>query len=567
MTIRLLEGIQLAGIHQAIGSILTLDPDDEAGHVSSNKAVYTTLPDIGDDGVPVLATKNFTGRIKTYGTAQSDIPMPFILFIGDSTFAYAHSISGAPTAAFGNSDGTVTVQFASAMGFQVGDRIGFAEANGNAWKFTATESKVSAVTGTGPYFYTFTPDETPTVGTHPTPANLAIVYLDRLSAAGLPSEIMAVLGAGFGYVIAGNGGDDIYNIEARLPYLLNRFKPTNVILSHGINDCYRTSRTVAEVVARYPSFLETVQKAGASLEIIGPPPQPSTRPAWTTTTRDWMRDFREAQAIYCGAAQIDYTDWWSCAAGTLQAVNPTDSNAASSANVIGADLVHPALAGNYLAAKRIASKYRSRYPTARPPFASSVIDGGIFVNPLMSGTAGTRTNGTGTVSSGNVADSMDVTVIAGTATVTPYQTARTVAADGDVCGNWQGATVVAVAAGDTVQIRTAALHALVANGQNYRLIAEIKLKTGPELCRELSFTMNSQTATTGNKSYNARAVTSQSQTPHPEGAKWVIDTIIGVRGPVGTHGAPTAFRPAFQCVAAGAGTIEFEVSKLSIKPV
>lgn len=67
MTVRLLEGIQLAGIHQPVGSILTLAPDDEAGHVSSNKAVYTTLPDIGDDGVPVLATKTVTGVVELYG--------------------------------------------------------------------------------------------------------------------------------------------------------------------------------------------------------------------------------------------------------------------------------------------------------------------------------------------------------------------------------------------------------------------------------------------------------------------------------------------------------------------
>lgn len=63
MTIRLLEGIQLAGVHQAVGSILTLTPDAEARHVSSNRAVYTTLPNIGDNSTPVMASKTVTGGV------------------------------------------------------------------------------------------------------------------------------------------------------------------------------------------------------------------------------------------------------------------------------------------------------------------------------------------------------------------------------------------------------------------------------------------------------------------------------------------------------------------------
>lgn len=64
MTIRLLEGIQIAGVHQAVGSILTLTQDAEARHVSSNRAVYTTLPNIGDNSTPVMASKTVTGGIE-----------------------------------------------------------------------------------------------------------------------------------------------------------------------------------------------------------------------------------------------------------------------------------------------------------------------------------------------------------------------------------------------------------------------------------------------------------------------------------------------------------------------
>lgn len=491
---------------------------------------------------------------------------PRILIVGDSTVIYACSLTVSPTAAVGNADGTVTVQFASSQSVHLGDRVGFSE-SGNTRKFCATESVITAVSESGPYFYTFAPDETPTVGTHPTPSNLALAYLDRGSSGGFATEFKALLGAGFDIVIAGNAGDTIGVIKARLPALLDRFAPTNVMLAHGINDCFLTTDTPAQVVAEYASVNEIVSNAGAVLAIVGPPPQPSTRGGWTTAKRDWLRDFRRAQAAWCKDASIDYTDWWGCAAGSIQAVNPTDSNGNPNTSVIGTDLIHPALAGNYLVGKALAAKYRAKYPLASAPLAQSVLDGGIIVNPLMTGTGGTRTNGTGTVAAGNVADGMEVTVTAGTATVTPYQTARTVADDGDTCGNWQGASMVAVAAGDKAEIRTPALHTLVTNGSRYRLLCEVKLKTGSAICKQLGINFISQTSITGNKLHTWRSTIAWCETPHPENAVFVADMLISVRGPQAVHGAPTALKPALVAVASAAGTIEFEIARLSIVPV
>lgn len=519
------------------------------------------------DYTPVTSFRNtLSGGIKG-GTLSSDpSAFPRILIVGDSTVVYAYAVTSAPTAAVGNANGTVTVQFSSTQGLQVGDRIGFTD-GANVMKFCATEAVVTEFIGTGPYFYTFTPDETPTVGAHPTPANSAVVYLDRGSIGSFVTDFKALLGAGFDIIVAGNGGDTIDVIKARLPALLARFAPTHVILTHGINDCYGTALTVSDVIARYQDINYMVSKAGAALEIVGPPPQPSTRTNWSTAKRNWMRDFRAAQADWCKTAQVDYTDWWACAAGSTQAVNPTDANANPSTSIISTDLVHPALAGSYLLGKSLATKYRARYPSDYTPLPQSILDGGILTNPLFTGTAGTRTNGTGTVAAGDVADTYDVTVATGTATATPYQTARTVADDGDICGNWQGATMVAVAGGDRAAIRTAALHTIVTNGSNYRLTCEVKLKTGASLCKELSLSLVSQTNTTGNKTYLFRSVTTTNATPHPEAAVFVFDQIIGVRGPQSVHGSPTLFRPQIQCVANAAGTIEFEVSRLSIVAV
>lgn len=519
------------------------------------------------DASPVTSSRNpLTGGVELSGVSAEPFAAPRILIVGDSTVLYALATTGAPTAAVGNADGTVTVQFSSAQGFHIGDRIGCSEVS-NTMKFCATDSVVLNVTGSGPYFYTFTPDQAPTVGAHPSPGNIAIVYPDRQSSAGFATEFNALLGAGFYTIVAGNGGDDIYDIKSRLPSLVRRFTPTHVILSHGINDCYRTSRTVSEVIGQYKDINTIVSSAGAVLEVVGPPPQPSTRSSWTTVNRDWMRDFRYEQYKWCNSAKIAYTDWYQCAYGSVQAVDPTSANAVPGANVIGLDLVHPALAGNYLVGKALAAKYKTRYPLVSSRLARSVTDSGVFPNPLMTGTGGTRTNGTGTVAAGNVANNMDVTVLAGTATVTPYQTARTIAADGDLCGNWQGASLAAVAAGDAAAIRTATLHSLLENGRSYRLTCAIRLKSGASLCKSLSLSVTSQTATTGNKVFHFRSTTSQSESPHPQADIFIADVVVGVRGPQSTHGSPSSFIANVVCVAAAAGTIEFEVATLSMIPL
>ena len=230
-------------------------------------------------------------------------------------------------------------------------------------------------------------------------------------------------------------------------------------------------------------------------------------------------------------------------------------------------MVHPALAGNYLVAKKLADKYRARYPQAKSTLAQSVIDGGIITNPFFTGTGGTRTNGTGIVAAGDVADTYDVTVTAGAATATPYKTARTIAEDGDVCGYWQGVSIAAVAANDAVSLRLPALHSAVTNGKNYRLTCQVKLKTGFDICKTLSLGVTSQTSITGNVVYLLRSTTSSNESPHPESAIFTFDKIIGVRGPLEVHGAPTLFRPGIQCVAAASGTIQFEVSRMSIVEV
>jgi len=504
------------------------------------------------------------------GNAKSDTPK--FLFIGDSTVFYGESVLPGSVSAATALNGEVTLTSASNPLVQVDDVINVSE-TGLTHGYWGTNVAVTAISGAGPYSYSYVPDGTPSIDTHPTPSSIAPGYALRRSSGGLGSEFRAQFGGGVEVINAGNGGDDALNVLTRLPYMLAKFNPTHVILTHGINDCYRTSLTTAQITAAYAEMAVLCKAYNATFEIVSPPPQPSTRSGWTTAKRDYMIALRAAQVEWCRDNSVPYLDWYSLGAALITAINPTDTSLNPTTNVIGTDNIHPSVLGNYLAGKALAAKYRTLYPTLRPLLPTNVLDGGLFTDTagagcvLMTGTGGTATAGAGTINAGSKATNVDIQISAGTATVTPYQTARTVANDGDALGNWQGVTIAAAAANDQVVFRLQAVHASVSNGDTVRVVGIGKIKTGFALVKDFSMTVISQTATTGNLIITERAGSAAQQAPHPEAATFYFDLLCPVRTPVGVHGAPSSFRPQIQVTAVGAGTIEVEIARFACRKV
>ena len=267
----------------------------------------------------------------------------------------------------------------------------------------------------------------------------------------------------------------------------------------------------------------------------------------------WLPQFAAANSLICES-------WGTAAAGTVQVQDPASITGNPTATMYNADLVHPKNPATYCLAKRMAAVYNTIYPTGGSTGGRMVTDGGLLSNPTMLGSGGTPSAGTGTIAAGPIANGLGVTITAGTPVVTPYQTARTVAADGDLGGNWQGFSMAATAAGDQFTVAFPALHTLVNNGDvvDFKVLA--RLAVGGNLVKEFYFFCNSQTGITGNNLVTDMQLATGQMGPYPENFSALMGADIPVRGPLSVHGAPQAFQPTIRITANAAGTMALEIA-------
>lgn len=490
---------------------------------------------------------------------------PLIACLGDSTFAFGIATTAVPTSLVNNGDGTATATFASLSGVAVGDMIGVQ----NTAHLEYRNILGTAVTATGVNSLTYSlngnvPTVSPDGG-----ANTIIMLRNRVSVGAPISYLRGLCGRQITFVNVGSAGDTSLALLNRFDTDVAPFRPDRVLVSIGINDTYGNSWTLAQSQTNIIALLAKCQAIGASMDILTPFPQNSSRGNWSTGNRDiytslrkWLIRFAVQNSLFC-------CDWAGCSAGTTSVQDPTSASANPISTMIQSDHIHETLAGSYLAAKALASFYNLTYGLSLTALlAKNVTDGGLITNPLFAGTGGTKTNGTGTVA-GTVADNVTVTVASGTGVATCSITARTTAADGDVAGNWQTVSFVAAAAGDICQIKlqNLATGSLVTNGDNVRIMGQVQLVSGNGFCKELSFLINSQTATTGNLLVTDLTASSSQQAVHPEPFNTVLGADVPVRTPVGTHGAVSNFIPVIQFTASAAGTIVVQVACWSAEKI
>jgi hypothetical protein len=487
-------------------------------------------------------------------TAKS---LPVIAWLGDSTISYSNAQSGNATSLVYNGDGTATIAFSSDQSIRVGDNFtvqGAIDAAYNTSQPTACIAQVGNA-------YTYAINNQRMPATSPdTGTSILICYPLKGSAAGPIGLVHNMTGRKFKHVNAGRNSDDLPKMLARFWTDVAVWNPDRVVYCGGINDAYATGYTLAQMKANIGTLLQYCQQIGAKLDIITPFPQINTRGNWSSGKNlvflqwcRWLPQFAAANNLICES-------WGASAAGAVQVQDPTSATGNPTATMYNADLVHPKNPATYCIAKRMAAIYNTIYPTGGIVGAKMVTDGGLLTNPTFTGSGGTSTNGTGTVAAGPVATGLAVTVTAGTATVTPYQTARTVAADGDIAGNWQGFSMVAVAAGDQFTVAFPALHTLISNGDVVRFLCLARLSVGGNMVKEFYFFCNSQTATTGNNLVTDMQLATGQMGPYPENFAVVAGADIPVRGPIAIHGAPSAFLPTFRITANAAGTMALELA-------
>lgn len=564
-SVQLTEGyvLNVAGTTSTVGTIQRLD---SAGTVIQSWLIGSgKVPDIGPyngtqqfiitctSGTVSVSTQNSVFQVKKQNTKS----LPVLVWIGDSTISYSNAQSGNATSLVYNGNGTATIAFSSDQGIRVGDLMTIQGAIDP--KYNTSQPSTCILQVGNAYTYTINNPSMPTVSPD-TGTSIVICYPLKGCAAGPIGITNNLTNKKLKHVNAGRNGDTLPQMLARFWSDVAVWNPDRVIYSGGINDVYGTGYSLDQIKGYLATLLQYCQQIGAKLDIITPFPQINTRSNWNTTKNTIFLQWCRYLPIFAAENNLVCESWGSSAAGAVQVQDPASATGNPTSTMYNADLVHPKNSATYCIAKRMAATYNTIYPTSGATGGKAVTEGGLFTNPTMIGSGGTSTNGTGTIAAGPVATGLTVQVTSGTATVTPYQTARNVISDGDIAGNWQGFSMVASAAGDQFTVTFPPLHTLVSNGDTVRVQTLARLTSGGNLTKELYFFCNSQTATTGNNLVTDMQLAPGQMAPYPENFSIRIGADVPVRGPSSIHGAPSAMQPTIRVTANAAGTIALEIA-------
>lgn len=490
---------------------------------------------------------------------------PVIAAFGDSTLAYMSQFTVTCTSLVNNFDGTATIGFSGSQGIVVGDDIGVQGAQNEGFKVIS--AKVLAVSGNA-YTYPITGNPPASDGATPT---AIIRYPYRGSSAGPLAWTNALLGRKLNIINAAQVGDTTTKLLARFDKDIAPLKPDRVSFTAGVNDSWAATSapTLITVLATMKSntlaILAKCKSIGAAFDIITGFPQPANRNNWSTFGRDCFVQYRKWLVQLAKSEELFCMVWGDASAGSSQVQNATDVNGAPNAGMVNADKIHPLSTACYIAGKRYAQFLSTYYSLPMSPGnIRAITDSGLFLGTtfsgLFTGTGGTK--GSGVAGAGPLATGLTVTISTGTPAVDFSQTERTVTADGDTAGNWQSVIMTATAAGDKVTVAFPNLVSQLANGDIVDIKGLARVLTGATLCKDVSLSFVSQTATAGNLNVTNLLGSSVQQGAFPESFAITLGAEAPIRASYNGYnpGAPTAFTPLMSFTAAAAGVIVLELA-------
>lgn len=487
---------------------------------------------------------------------------PTLVMLGDSTFSYVNVTSPSATSIVYNGDGTATATFTIDQGLRAGDKIGIQGCVDGGYNVPVGKPLLS-VTGSGPYQYTYAINPAQVPQTSPDTSNaVTMMFEHQKSAYTLVGNLRFLAGPQFRIISCGLGGNTSSDLVARFARDVAPLHPDEVAVTYGINDIYK-GIPAATSQANLATLWAYCKAIGARMRLIAMPPQPSTRAGWTTATRDAAIALRKYMRIFARKRGIAFHDWSSVAAGSETAQNPTDANANPSTGMINTgDGVHPTNKLGYLLAKEIVTDLRSIYPIVGNTLPVNVTDGGLFSNPLFTGSGGTAPIAP---VSGTIPDTCAVTVTAGSpSSVVCSQVARTVANDGDAAGNWFQIVFTAAAAGDQIRLALQDTHTAMANGNTYAFQLQARITAGATFCKEFRVDAVEQNNSSINITHQIQACTGTQAAPWPENFSGVFADDMTMRSSANVPGTITVFSPRVYVTAAAAGAITIQVARAAL---
>lgn len=250
-----------------------------------------------------------------------------------------------------------------------------------------------------------------------------------------------------------SGGADSEELELLVPEIV-KLRPKACFIQCGTNNVYARLWAADRTIASLKRIVDALVSNGITPVLGAIPPRSNgdrsaANAARTAPVNAWGAKYLPMRGGY-------FVQHWAASASGTPLADPTSAIAAASAGVLG-DGVHPARPYAFGYGKALVPVLREIYPRVPAITPADVAaNGKLWLdNPMLTGSGGTLTAGTGTIS-GTAPTGVTVNNLAGTQTVVASVVARTEAADGEALGNKLRLVITNAVAGSNILIRMAA---------------------------------------------------------------------------------------------------------------
>lgn len=418
--------------------------------------------DFGLTAAEVAAVRGITGGAAFSGALP-------VMLVGDSNTSFSYDSGPTVSAIVDNGDGTATASFAGSHNWAVGSRITVNSAPEQ--KFNCFNALVTAQVNTNPWTVTYQLAGRVSPVTGAAAANTQTLHMGRYSPIGFAPWLEGLAGRRLSYILAAAGGGDsaqILNVYTDALPEAQAVNCSDLVLMIGTNDVFARSWDFATAQASVKALADRIRATfPGRIWWVVPIPMGSGGAAWSAGKQMIMN--RLIRWMWRYASQIGATpiDSWRGAQNGATLVNPGAANPDPTANFLGADATHTTNLGALCISRAIATQWARVQPALgfgyQGGHAAVQNQGNALTNSRLTGTAGTKTPGGGTIS-GTAPDSWTVEITSGSGTLTLTSPARTVAADGDADGN-NLSVAISGAAVSWRLVNTASIHAAVSAGQ------------------------------------------------------------------------------------------------------
>jgi len=398
------------------------------------------------------------------------------LLIGDSMAYFTWVQATTATGVVDNGDGTATITFSGSHSFVVGDPIAVNTAPDR--KFNVMDGVVTARVNSGTFTATYTLGGRTSSVTSATPTAF---YPRFTNPQAWYPWLELLLGQKYALTMCAAGGAD----TAQALDLLSQTPKAQYdecFINIGTNDIYARGNTFAQVQTGLIKLINAARLYSANVTVLLIPPRANTSAAWSAGKRDIHLQINRWLWDYCRTLGITPVDTFRSVANALTYIDAASVEADPTANFNSSDGVHQSNLGGIAIVTDLYNGVKNRFgggtgfQFSHAKLATGTGSFNLLTNPGFTGTGGTKTIGTGTIT-GNVPDSWTLENTSGSPALTTTIAARSVASNGDAYGNNLQIACVYGGAGTNIYrlINTTSIHGSVTAGQSYKLRLQVSL--------------------------------------------------------------------------------------------